>query len=179
MVGVYPRRSTLADFRLPTSNFQPPTFRVSIPTVRRLLTRVGVSPATPEDLSQRCFEFSCNAYDYCEELVGLKGLPARVGHQLWDAASSVGANRAESRSAYSPLLASDRRAETLSEASLSTPRIQSVGFNLCDARQEAPREAGRLRESGLHPSDFRFFFISLHPSNRRLISFSKPRSFGS
>jgi hypothetical protein len=66
-----------------------------------LRTRIGVTPRAPEDLSQRCFEFSCNAYDYCEELVRLKGLPARVGYQLWDAASSVGANRAESRSAYS------------------------------------------------------------------------------
>jgi len=70
----------------------------------------------PEDLSQRCFEFSCDVYDYCEELVRLNGLPARVGYQLWDAASSVGANRAESRSAYSAKEFAAQNAICLKEA---------------------------------------------------------------
>src|SRR5262245_42238128 len=55
----------------------------------------------PEDLSERSFKFACDAYDYCDDLVRLGGLAARVGYQLWDAASSVGANRAESKSSYS------------------------------------------------------------------------------
>ncbi len=55
----------------------------------------------PEDLSERSFEFFCDVYDYCEDLVALGGLPCRLGYQLFDAAGSVGANRTESKSAYS------------------------------------------------------------------------------
>jgi four helix bundle protein len=55
---------------------------------------------TPEDLSERCFRFTCDVYDYGEDLVRLRGLPCRVAYQLFDAAGSVGANRAEARSGY-------------------------------------------------------------------------------
>jgi len=54
-----------------------------------------------EDLSERSFEFTCDVYDYCEDLMVLGGLARRLGYQLWDAASSVGANRSESKSSYS------------------------------------------------------------------------------
>ena len=60
-----------------------------------------MSNRPPEDLSERSFKFACDVYDYCEELVRLRGLPCRLGYQLFDAAGSVGANRAESKSAYS------------------------------------------------------------------------------
>lgn len=60
-----------------------------------------MSNRPPEDLSERSFKFVCDVYDYCEELVRLKGLPCRLAYQLFDAAGSVGANRAESKSAYS------------------------------------------------------------------------------
>ena len=55
----------------------------------------------PEDLSERSFQFACDVYDYCEDLVRLRGLPCRVADQLFDAAGSVGANRSEAKSAYS------------------------------------------------------------------------------
>ena len=55
----------------------------------------------PEDISERSFRFACDIYDYCEDLVRLRGLPCRLAYQLFDAAGSVGANRAESRSSYS------------------------------------------------------------------------------
>jgi four helix bundle protein len=54
-----------------------------------------------DDLSERSFRFSSDAYDYCFHLARLGGLPARIGYQLFDAATSIGANRAESKSAYS------------------------------------------------------------------------------
>src|SRR5258706_12209872 len=54
----------------------------------------------PEDLFERSFRFTCDVYDYCEGLVALRGLPCRLAYQLFDAAGSVGANRAESKSAY-------------------------------------------------------------------------------
>jgi four helix bundle protein len=60
-----------------------------------------MSAHDPEDLSERSFRFACDVYDYCEELVGLRGLPCRLGYQLFDAAGSVGANRAEAKSSYS------------------------------------------------------------------------------
>ena len=63
---------------------------------------LGIMPANaPEDLSERSFRFASDVYDYCEELVRLRGLPCRVAYQLFDAASSVGANRAEAKSSYS------------------------------------------------------------------------------
>src|SRR5262249_31294272 len=55
----------------------------------------------PEDLSERSFEFTCDVYDYCEDLVAIGGLPRRLAYQLFDAAGSVGANRAEAKSSYS------------------------------------------------------------------------------
>jgi four helix bundle protein len=59
-------------------------------------------PTQPcEDLFERSFKFACDVYDYCEDLVKLRGLPCRAAYQLFDAAGSVGANRAESKSAYS------------------------------------------------------------------------------
>jgi four helix bundle protein len=60
---------------------------------------MSAKPAT--DLFERCFHFTCDVYDYCEDLVRLRGLPCRLAYQLFDAASSVGANRTESKSAYS------------------------------------------------------------------------------
>jgi four helix bundle protein len=66
-----------------------------------LKQRIFMSNYQPEDLSERCFKFGCEIYDYCEDLVKLRGLPCRLAYQLFDAAGSVGANRAESKSAYS------------------------------------------------------------------------------
>jgi four helix bundle protein len=54
-----------------------------------------------EDLTERSFKFSCDVYDYCDELVRLGGLAPRVAYQLFDAAGSVGANRTEAKSASS------------------------------------------------------------------------------
>ena len=61
----------------------------------------GVPTPPPEDLFERSFQFTCDVYDYCEDLVRLRGLPCRLAYQLFDAAGSIGANRAESKSSYS------------------------------------------------------------------------------
>jgi four helix bundle protein len=60
-----------------------------------------MSTTEPEDLYQRSFKFACDVYDYCEDLVRLRGLPCRLAYQLFDAAGSIGANRSEAKSAYS------------------------------------------------------------------------------
>jgi four helix bundle protein len=66
-----------------------------------LIARTGMNVQPPEDLFERCFRFTCDVYDYCEDLVKLRGLPCRLAYQLFDAAGSVGANRTESKSSYS------------------------------------------------------------------------------
>jgi len=60
-----------------------------------------MSTKPPADLFERSFQFASQVYDYCEDLVKLRGLPCRLAYQLFDAAGSVGANRAESKSSYS------------------------------------------------------------------------------
>jgi four helix bundle protein len=76
---------------------------------------VHVSNHQPEDLSERCFKFAYDIYDYCEDLVKLRGLPCRLAYQLFDAASSVGANRAESKAAYSDKEFASKNAVCLKE----------------------------------------------------------------
>lgn len=83
--------------------------------VRFLIAPAGMSNRPPEDLSERSFKFACDVYDYCEELVRLKGLPCRLTYQLFDAAGSVGANRAESKSAYSDKEFASKNAISLKE----------------------------------------------------------------
>jgi hypothetical protein len=34
----------------------------------------------PEDISERSFRFVCDVYDYCEDLVKLRGLPCRLAY---------------------------------------------------------------------------------------------------
>ena len=70
----------------------------------------------PEDLSERSFRFSCDVYDYCEDLVRLRGLPCRIAYQLFDAAGSVGANRSEAKSAYSDKEFASKNAICLKES---------------------------------------------------------------
>ena len=67
-----------------------------------LLNKLSSMESQPgEDLTRRTFQFACDAYDYCEELVQLPGLARRIGWQLFDAAGSIGANREEAKAAYS------------------------------------------------------------------------------
>src|SRR3954447_11734534 len=60
-----------------------------------------MSSQPPQDLFERSFRFTCEVYDYCEDLIKLRGLPCRLAYQLFDAAGFVGANRAEAKFSYS------------------------------------------------------------------------------
>ena len=75
-----------------------------------------MSRHAPEDLSDRCFRFTCDVYDYGHDLVRLRGLPCRVAYQLFDAAGSVGANRAEAKSGYTDKDFASKNAICLKEA---------------------------------------------------------------
>jgi four helix bundle protein len=55
----------------------------------------------PSDLRERTFQFTLKLFDFCEELVRTPGPRRRIADQLFDAGSSIGANLAESKAAYS------------------------------------------------------------------------------
>jgi four helix bundle protein len=84
---------------------------------------------TKEDLTARTFRFACDAYDFCDELVSRPGLGRRIGYQLFDAASSVGANRHESTAAYSRPDFSSKNAIVLKEC-----REAKFWLRLADAK---------------------------------------------
>jgi four helix bundle protein len=101
----------------------------------------------PEDLSERCFEFCCAVYDYCEDLVALGGLPRRLAFQLFDAAGSVGANRAESKSSYSDKEFASKNAICLKECRearfwLQVAERKSIGK--ADRRKRLLQESNEL-----------------------------------
>jgi four helix bundle protein len=98
----------------------------------------------PEDLSERSFRFACDVYDYCEELVGVRGLPCRLAYQLFDAAGSVGANRAESKSSYS-----DKEFAAKNAISLKECREARFWLRMADAKAlgSATRRKYLLQES--------------------------------
>jgi four helix bundle protein len=98
----------------------------------------------PEDLSERSFRFACDVYDYCEGLVQLRGLPCRLAYQLFDAAGSIGANRSESKSAYSDKEFASKNAICLKEC-----REARFWLRLADAKAigNAERRKDLLRES--------------------------------
>src|SRR3979411_560077 len=58
------------------------------PTARLLIQRACMQTQPPEDLFERCFRFTCDVYDYCEDLVRLRGLPCRLAYPLVHAAGS-------------------------------------------------------------------------------------------
>jgi four helix bundle protein len=74
-----------------------------------------MKPERGEDLTARTFRFTCDVYDFCEELVRNPGLQRRVGYQLFNAGSSVGANREEAKAAYSRREFSSKNALSLKE----------------------------------------------------------------
>jgi len=100
-----------------------------------------------EDLSERCFKFASDVYDYCEELTPLRGLPSRLAYQLFDAAGSVGANRSEAKSAYSDKEFAAKNAIALKECResrfwLRLAQAKSLGSAL--KRQHLLRESNEL-----------------------------------
>jgi four helix bundle protein len=101
----------------------------------------------PEDISERSFRFTCDVYDFCEDLVRLRGLPCRLAYQLFDAAGSVGANRSESTSAYTDKDFAAKNSIALKECKearfwLRVAAAKSLGNAAC--REKLLREANEL-----------------------------------
>jgi four helix bundle protein len=116
--------------------------------VERVLTcSEAMSRNPPEDLSERSFQFACDVYDYCEELVRLRGLPCRLAYQLFDAAGSIGANRAESKSSYSDKEFAAKNAIALKECREARFWLRLAGaksLGNVDRRKNLLRESNEL-----------------------------------
>ncbi len=63
-----------------------------------------MSADQPRDIRERAFRFTCDVFDYCEELATLPGMARRVAHQLFDAGGFIGANLEAAKAAYSRIL---------------------------------------------------------------------------
>jgi len=112
-----------------------------------LIVSITVSDRAPEDLSDRSFQFASDVYDFCEDLVRLSGLPSRLAGQLFDAAASVGANRAESKSSYSRKEFTAKNAICLKEsreARFWLRLADTKGLGNAHLRQRLLQESGEL-----------------------------------
>jgi len=114
---------------------------------RILMASSAMSDKRPEDLSERSFQFTCDIFDYCEELERLGGIPRRLAYQLFDAAGSVGANRAESKSSYSRREFKSKNAISLKEMRealfwLRVAEVKRLGDR--DLRHRLLKEANEL-----------------------------------
>jgi len=70
----------------------------------------------PQDFRERAFRFTLKLFDYCAELGHIPGPCRRVGDQLFDAGSSIGANLAESKGSYSRKELAAKNAISLKES---------------------------------------------------------------
>src|SRR5262245_41833818 len=123
----------------------------------------------PEDLSERCFKFTCDVYDYCEDLVRLRGLPCRLAYQLFDAAGSVGANRTEAKSAYT-----DKEFAAKNSICLRESREALFWLRVADAKSlgSPQRRSALLREANELVSIYVVVVRNLQDNLRR----AQPRS---
>jgi len=70
----------------------------------------------PQNFRERAFRFTLKLFDYCAELGGIPGPARRVGDQLFDSGSSIGANLAESKGSYSRKELAAKNAISLKES---------------------------------------------------------------
>ena len=82
-----------------------------------------------QDLRQRTFRFTCDIFDFCEDLACVPGIARRIAYQLFDAGASVGANQEEARAAYSRREFAAKNAISLKEC-----REAKYWLRLTDAR---------------------------------------------
>ena len=69
-----------------------------------------------QDFRERAFTFTCRLFDFCEDLARTPGPRRQLANQLFDAGSSIGANLAESKAAYSRRELASKNAIALKES---------------------------------------------------------------
>ena len=62
------------------------------------------------------FRFTCDIFDFCEELAAKPGMRRRVAYQLFNAVSWIGANLEEAKAAYSHRDFASKNSISLTEA---------------------------------------------------------------
>ena len=126
---------------------------------------VSMSADFPKDLRERAFHFTCKLFDFCEDLARTPGPRRTIANQLFDAGSSIGANLAESKAAYTRKELAAKNAISLKESHES-----KYWLRVTEARSLGRRD---LREWLLQESDE--FVAMLTVSVRRLQTESDPR----
>jgi four helix bundle protein len=126
---------------------------------------LGMPYSDEKDLRERAFRFTCKLFDFCEEVARTPGPARRLANQLFDAGSSIGANLAESQSAYSR-----RDLAAKSAISLKESKESKYWLRVATAKSLGNKE---LCEWLLCESDE--FVAMLTVSVRRLQSESGPR----
>ena len=96
------------------------------------------------DFRERAFRFTCDVFDFCEELAQVPGMARRVAYQLFDAVSSIGANLEEAKGAYSPRDFASKNSISLKEA-----RESKYWLRLAEAKSlgDKKRRQRLLKES--------------------------------
>ena len=77
---------------------------------------VRMSDSYGLEFRERAFRFTCDIFDYCEELAAQPGMRRRVAYQLFDAVSLIGANLEEAKAAYSGRDFASKNSISLKEA---------------------------------------------------------------
>jgi len=103
-----------------------------------------VPSPTPPDLRKRTFQFTCDLFDFCQDLTCFSGVARYVAFQLFRAGASVGANLEEAKAAYS-------RKEFASKTAISLKESREANYWLRVAEAKSmgsqSRRAHVLRES--------------------------------
>ena len=97
------------------------------------------------EFRERAFRFTCDIFDFCEELAAEPGMRRRVAYQLFDAVSSIGANLEEAKAAYS-----DRDFASKNSISLKEARESKYWLRVANARSLGNNQ---LRERLLREAD--------------------------
>jgi four helix bundle protein len=87
----------------------------------------SMSADFPEDLRERTFRFTCKRFDFCEDLARTPGPRRTIANQLFDAGSSIGANLAESKAAYTRKELAAKNAISLKESHESKYWLRVAG----------------------------------------------------
>jgi four helix bundle protein len=130
--------------------------------------RLGMPHKQPEDFRERAFRFTCELFDFCEELGRRSGPSRHIAYQLFAAGSSVGANLEESKAAYSR-----RDLASKNSISLKESREAKYWLRVAQAKSLGNKED---RQRLLQEADE--FVAMLTVSVRRLQSEPDPRDSG-
>jgi four helix bundle protein len=108
-------------------------------------TLIRMKDSSGIEFCERALRFTCDIFDFCEELAAGPGMRRRVAYQLFDAVSSIGANLEEAKAAYS-----DRDFASKNSISLKEARESKYWLRVANAKSPGNKQ---LRERLLREAD--------------------------